>query len=85
LPLPTLAAAVLITAELGGGLALVLGLFTRWAAVPLAFAMLMATLTVRLKGGFFAPEGFEYTLTLLAATIALAPTGSPAGRRSMLS
>ena len=75
-PLPTMAAAVLIAAELGGGLALVLGLFTRWAAVPLAFAMLMATLSVHLKAGFFAPNGFEYTLTLLAATIALALAGS---------
>ena len=75
-PLPTVAAAVLIATELGGGLALVLGLFTRWAALPLAFAMLVATLTVHLKGGFFLPHGYEYTLTLLAATIALALTGS---------
>jgi putative oxidoreductase len=76
IPLPTLSAAALIAAEFGGGLALVLGLFTRWAALPLAFAMLVATLTVHLEGGFFLPQGFEYTLTLLAATIALALTGS---------
>ncbi|MGH9804640.1 MAG: DoxX family protein [Candidatus Acidiferrales bacterium] len=75
IPLPTVAAAVLIATELGGGLALVLGLLTRWAALPLAFAMLVATLTVHLEGGFFLPQGYEYTLTLLAATIALALTG----------
>jgi putative oxidoreductase len=75
-PLPTLAAAVLIATELVGGLALLLGLFTRWAALPLAFAMLVAMLKVHFKAGFFLPNGFEYTLTLLAATVALALAGS---------
>jgi putative oxidoreductase len=64
--------------EFLGGLALVLGLFARWAAGLLAINMAVALLTVHLKGGFFVPEGFEFVLTLLAACLALACLGSGA-------
>lgn len=75
IPFP-FANAVLVTAvELLGGLALLTGLFTRLAAVPLAITMLVALFTVHLKGGFFLPNGFEYVLVLLAANIALAVGG----------
>jgi len=77
-PLPTLSAIAVTAAELGGGLALVAGLFTRWAALPIAFSMIVAALTVHLKGGFFLPHGVEYVLTLFTATVALALTGSGA-------
>jgi putative oxidoreductase len=61
--------------EFLGGLALVLGLFTRIAGLGLAAVMLGAIFTVHLAGGFFAPEGVEFVLTLFAAALALALTG----------
>jgi len=75
IPLPMVTAVVLTLVEFLGGAALVLGLFTRWAAWLLAIDMLVAILLVHLKGGFFLPQGFEYALALLAANIALALTG----------
>ncbi len=75
-PAPMLAAVVLTAAEFLGGLALVLGLFTRWAAILLAFVMLVAVLVVHLQAGFFLPDGYEFALTLLGANVALALLGS---------
>ena len=76
IPFPMLAAIVVTLVEFLGGLALLLGLFSRWAAIPLAINMLVAILVVHLRGGFFVPEGVEFTLTLLAANVALALLGS---------
>ena len=77
-PAPGIAAVVVTSVELIGGLALVLGLGTRWAALLLAFNMLVALLTVHLPGGFFVPEGIEFVLLLLAANIALVLAGGGA-------
>jgi putative oxidoreductase len=74
-PLPTVAAIVLMAVEFLGGLALILGIFTRYAAALLAADMLVAMLAVHLKNGFFLPRGFEYTLVLLAANLALLLSG----------
>jgi putative oxidoreductase len=78
IPLPLLSAVLVIGTELLGGLALIAGLGTRLVAWPLAFAMLVAVTTVHLAGGFFAPAGVEYPLTLLVASIGLGLTGSGA-------
>ena len=78
IPLPALFAVVLTLVELVGGAALVLGLFTRWAALLLALDMLVAVLAVKLKGGFFAPTGFEYELVLMVASLSLVLMGGGA-------
>lgn len=78
IPFPTLSAIVVSGVEFLGGLALVLGLFARWAAGPLAIDMAVALFTVHLRGGFFVPEGFEFVLTLFASCLALVCLGSGA-------
>jgi putative oxidoreductase len=72
---------VVILVELVGGVALVLGLFTRWVSVTLAIGMLADVLLVHLSDGFFIKEGgYEYALLRLAGcvTVALAGPGEAA-------
>jgi len=69
------------SAEFFGGIALILGLLTRPAAALAAFTMAVA-MTVHLPNGLFVSNnGYEYALTLLAATGALAFLGG--GRLSV--
>ena len=75
-PLPRVAAAALIAVELLGGLALLLGAGTRIVAAVLAADMLVAILTVHVRGGFFVPDGIEFVLTLLGACLALVGLGA---------
>ena len=74
-PFPEVNAGLAIAAELGGGLALLAGAFTRLAGLATAFTMVVATVTVHLANGFFLPAGFEFTLTLLLASLAIVLTG----------
>ena len=64
--------------EFVGGIAIVLGLLTRLAALGLAATMIVAILTVHLKAGFFNPGGIEFPLSLLGTAITLAITGAGA-------
>jgi putative oxidoreductase len=81
LPAPMIAAIIVTAVEALGGLALILGLFTRWAAIPLALTMLVALFMVHLPNGFFVTgggNGYEFVLTLAAASVTLFLTGSGA-------
>ncbi|MEQ6887737.1 DoxX family protein [Halomonas sp. CS7] len=72
----TLMALLAGSAEFFGGLALVLGLLTRPAALVSAFTMLVAIFAVHIGNGLFmANNGYEFALTLFAATTALAIQG----------
>ena len=62
--------------ELGGGLSLALGFLTPLGAAGVFAAMLMAVVKFHWKNGFsIAHHGFEYPLSLLAASIALGLMG----------
>lgn len=75
IPLPTLNAVLAGATEFFGGIVLLLGTGTRIAAIPMAFTMLVAVLTVH-SGGFNAQTGgMEYPLTLGVVLIALALLG----------
>jgi putative oxidoreductase len=77
IPQPYLAAIVVTLVEFVGGILLVLGLGTRWAAILLAIEMAVAIGKVHLHNGLFINKGgYEYALVMLAATLALALAGS---------
>jgi putative oxidoreductase len=78
IPFPGVNAVLITAVELGGGVLLLAGAFTRIAGTLLAFAMLVAVVTAHLANGFFAPTGFEYPLTLLLASAAVTMTGAGA-------
>lgn len=54
LPFPTLMAALASGTEFFGGIALLLGLATRWIALPLMVTMLVAIVTVHWENGWLA-------------------------------
>jgi putative oxidoreductase len=63
-------------AELVGGLFLAAGFLTPAAAAAIVAVMLVAAVSVHVTKGFFAQSGgYEYTLVLGAAALALAFTG----------
>ncbi len=74
-PLPGIAAPFVSFLELGGGIALVLGLLTPLFAALLAINMLVAIVLVHLPAGFMLPNGYEFALTLFAACLALVLAG----------
>lgn len=63
--------------EFGGGLLLVIGLFTRFGAFLTAIISLVAMLSVHITKGFFiSGGGYEFTLVLFAASIAILIEGA---------
>ncbi|MDO6559805.1 DoxX family protein [Paraglaciecola chathamensis] len=65
------------SAEFFGGIALLVGLLTRPAAMVLAITMLVAIFSVHISNGLFmANNGYEYALALLAASVSLMFSGA---------
>nr|WP_324257112.1 DoxX family protein [Cellvibrio fontiphilus] len=70
------------SAEFFGGLALIIGLLVRPAALVLAVTMLVAIFTVHFSNGLFmSNNGYEFGLALLAGSVSLLISG--AGRLSI--
>jgi putative oxidoreductase len=73
IPLPAVAAVFAAAAEFGGGLLLLLGVFTDLAGLAIAMDMLGAITFVHAKNGFAVDKGgMEWPLALLAMALAIA-------------
>jgi putative oxidoreductase len=67
---------VVMAIEVVGGICLILGLFTRFAAAVLAVEMLVALLFVHLSKGYAAgPGGYEYVLLIGVVCLVIAMRG----------
>jgi putative oxidoreductase len=72
IPYPELNAWLAAGAEFFCGIALIIGLFARWASVPLIFVMGTAIYTVTWKKGFnIGDGGFEYNAVLIALLLSI--------------
>ncbi|MCS7078566.1 MAG: DoxX family protein [Chloracidobacterium sp.] len=74
-PLPTVFGWAAIAAEFLGGIALLLGLMTRWAAVFVAFTMGVAAFVAHANDGF---NKQEYPLVLMVGALSLLASGGGA-------
>jgi putative oxidoreductase len=76
-PAAEVAAPIVATLELVGGIALILGVLTRIFAALLALDMLGALFLVHASAGIFAAAGgYELVLLLAAGALAIALTGA---------
>lgn len=74
-PYPPAAAVMAGAAELLGGVALVTGIWMRWATLPLISTMGVAIVMVHARTMSMQQNGFEYPLTLAVVLCGLACTG----------
>jgi len=70
-PLPGVFAIILAGTEFFGGIFLLLGLFTRYAAALIVIVMAVAILKVHLPHGLTGQGGYEFPLSLLVGAMAL--------------
>jgi putative oxidoreductase len=79
LGIPPVFTLLAIIAEFGGGIGVLIGLFTRFSAFGIAATMAVAIFKVHWVHGFFlnSPkgQGFEYCLALLGMALALVASG----------
>ena len=84
-PAPTLMGYVVTLVELGGGILLIIGLFSRLAALLLTIDLVVAILLVKVNVGFLSPQGggagAELDLALIAGFLVILLAG--AGRISL--
>src|SRR5512141_1490327 len=58
-------------AEFGGGILVLLGVLTRFAAFAITIDLLVAIVKVHVKSGLLGPGGFEFPLSVVALSFAL--------------
>jgi len=58
-------------AEFGGGILVLLGVLTRFAALAITIDLMVAIVKVHLKAGLRGPGGFEFPLSVVAIAFAL--------------
>src|SRR5690606_29674059 len=75
-PMAAVVAPAVALVEFFGGIALIVGLLTRLAAIGVGIVMVGAIVLVHMSNGFFLPAGFEFTLLLLTVAALLAITGA---------
>lgn len=75
IPLPLISAWIVALLEFFGGIALIVGLFTRVTAALLAFTMVVAIVAAKQGDGFLAWE-LEYLLAGVALALAIAGAGA---------
>ena len=75
IPAPTLLAAYAAVVEVGGGVLMLLGVAVDIVGLLFALDMIGAIVFVHFKNGFSGQGGYEFPLTLLAVTVALALAG----------
>ena len=80
-PLPMLNAVLVASSETVGGVMLIVGFMTRFAAATQVIAMLVAIFMVHWSNGFTANGGYQWALLMAAAAFALMMDG--AGRYSV--
>jgi putative oxidoreductase len=82
-PAPLFFAWVVSLVEFFGGIAVLVGVLTRWAALGLAITMVVAILTVKLPKGLIAQQGVGYELDLALLGLALVLLLAGPGRISL--
>lgn len=77
IPFPRIGSYLVMVTEILGGVALILGIFARWATLPLIAVMIVAIIKVTGKNGFNVfDKGYEYNLVLIACLAVIFFQGS---------